>query len=61
MKQAAIIVGIDRNTIARWVAAGRLKGKKAMMRNLSATLVSVAAVRKLKNGETRGRPRKVAK
>jgi predicted site-specific integrase-resolvase len=58
IKEVAGIVGIDRNTLARWVAAGKVKGKRSMGKRLPVVLVSVAAVRKLVgDGISPGRPR----
>jgi predicted site-specific integrase-resolvase len=56
-RQAAIEIGIARQTIARWLKDGKLKGKKTKIGHLTATLVSVSDVRKLKAAQPRGRPR----
>lgn len=60
LKQAAEKTGIDRNTLARWVKAGKLKSRKGHVRHLQTTLVSVAAVKALipPGGVKAGRPRK---
>ncbi|HEX4796188.1 MAG TPA: hypothetical protein VH370_20530 [Humisphaera sp.] len=58
VNRAAEITGVARGTISRWLKSGKLKGKKTTVGNLVATLVSVAAVRKLKASQPRGRPRK---
>lgn len=57
IRQAALEAEVSRQAIARWVKAGTLKGKKTKVGHLTATLVSVAAVRKLKADQPRGRPR----
>ena len=57
VRQAAEETGVGRHTIARWLKAGKLKGKKTKIGHLTATLVSVEAVRKLKAAQPRGRPR----
>jgi len=57
VRQAAIDAGVDRNTIARWLKAGKLKGKKTRVGHLTATLVSVKEVQRLKDAQPRGRPR----
>ena len=58
MRKAADAAGVTRQTIARWVKSGKLKGKKAKVGHLTATFVSVSVVRKLKADQPRGRPRK---
>ena len=57
VRQAAEIAGVDRHTISGWLKAGKLKGKRTKVGHLTATLVSVADVRALKEAQPRGRPR----
>lgn len=58
VKQAGIETGVARQTISRWLNAGKLKGKKTKVGNLSATLVNISDVLKLKESQPRGRPAK---
>ena len=62
MSEVAELAGVDRNTLARWVKAKKLKSRTAMVRNLKATLVSLSEVKALvAKGVRPGRPRKDAK
>jgi transposase-like protein len=47
LSDAADAVGMNRNTLARWVKAGKLKAETGYVRNLQTTLVSLADVRRL--------------
>ena len=58
MSRAAGLAGVDRKSISRWVKAGLLKSKREQVRNLTATLVSVKAVRELAKERRPGRPSK---
>ncbi len=59
MRDAASKVGIDRATVARWLATDRLKrSQTVMVRNLQATLVDVSEVSALAAGITVGRGHK---
>ena len=54
---AAQLVGVHRNTLSRWVKAGKLPAIREIRGNVVATLVSVSDVRKLVGtGIKAGRP-----
>lgn len=56
--RAAEIAGVTRQSVAAWVKLGLLVGKPTRVGNITATLVSVAEVRKLAKSRKPGRPRK---
>jgi predicted site-specific integrase-resolvase len=59
MRDAAKLAGVARETVSRWVQAGRLKRvEHKQVRNLVATLVDPKEVQKLAEMITSGRPRR---
>ncbi len=59
MSRAAKSAGVHRVTVAKWVSEGKLKTRTKPVRNLTATLVNLAEVRKLVGGGLKpGRPAK---
>jgi hypothetical protein len=59
MVTAADKVGVNRNTIRRWVRAGKLQGKPGIVGNRPVVLVAMDEVRKLAAGGVKpGRPKK---
>ena len=62
LSKAATLAGVHRLTLGRWVKARKLRTRTGYVRNLKATLVNVADVKKLVGEGVRpGRPRKQPK
>lgn len=61
IRQAALTVGVTRQTVAKWVDLGLLKSRKTKVRNLDAKLVNVAKVRELAETRKPGRPKGATK
>jgi len=58
VRKAAEAAGVARNSVAKWVKLGLLKGKPATLGHIKATLVSVAKVKELAKERKPGRPAK---
>lgn len=55
--RASAAAGVNARTLGRWVAAGKLRARRAIVNGLPAKLVSVAEVRRLVGEGVRpGRP-----
>lgn len=58
ISEVADIVGVNRNTLARWIKDGKLKSSRGRVRNLQTKLVDVDEARALAADCRPGRPRK---
>ena len=62
INEAAELAEVHRNTLGRWVKAGKLKPRRELRGNMMATLVSLAEVRRLVGeGLKPGRPPEAGK
>lgn len=57
LSEAGRIVGVQQQTVARWVRTGKLKAKVHKLGGMMVKMVELAEVKKLAKGITRGRPR----
>jgi hypothetical protein len=59
VSRAAEMTGVHRVTLSRWISAKKLKTRRGpLVRNLSTTLISIKAIRKIAAGGVKpGRPK----